>query len=618
MKALFTLALFLLSTVFGFALDHKLSTPAYAHLNEVNAQWLFHQGVATTKLVSFESDVKRIRYHLTNVEAYLRSNTPENLNAKAKLNREMLLNVLHEYAAAETFPTNTYHVARTPYFIDNYNVYCAVGHLISKSGHDDLARNVNAEHRYDFIRDIKTNGLAAWADEHGFTVNELAWIQPAYAPTTAISPVQGGTDGPIDVMYNDYANTGVIFAGEFSNVNGLPCMNIGQYKNSQLECFGNGLVGMVHDVIRTTDGLIAVGNFGAGAVTHPVAVFDGTDWNYVEIPDRDNAEVTAISYGGSPYKIAVALSHAILTDQQEIWLQNSSGTWEKKATVNGIINDIEPTPYGHAYVGQFSSIVVHDPSLPDETVTATNVVFHESYMNTWFGIGSEVSENVLTVESVGMAVYFGGSCSNSGTSNICVTRYFNGTLQPLVLSEYFSDSTAAIHDLELYNGNSLLMAGDFNLYPWGVGNWSKNLAAFDLVSNYLLSVAAVNEKVTSLATMNNEVYFGGDFTMNEVGSGALPHLAKIDDATFLKPIIAENDLVVFPNPASDNLTVGSKAKLNAASVKVYDVLGRTVLTDNSTDTLPYTLDVSGFDSGVYVLTVESKDNQRHQQTFVIR
>lgn len=96
--------------------------------------------------------------------------------------REAALDELERYIARGEFPrrTDDTFAGRRPRFIDDRGVHCAVGHLIAASGEAELARAINATHEYDYVRDIDEPALVAWAKRAGFTLDELAMIQPTY------------------------------------------------------------------------------------------------------------------------------------------------------------------------------------------------------------------------------------------------------------------------------------------------------------------------------------------------------------------------------------------------------------------------------------------------------
>jgi hypothetical protein len=127
------------------------------------------------------------------VSAALRDAPTDALAPAAAQARAQALDNLDAYAARGVFPrrTDDSYAGRRPRFVDDRGVFCAVGQLMADSGHRGLAEDVDAAFEYAYVDDIDDAALVprvvAWADEHGFTVDELALIQPSYdaAPTKA-------------------------------------------------------------------------------------------------------------------------------------------------------------------------------------------------------------------------------------------------------------------------------------------------------------------------------------------------------------------------------------------------------------------------------------------------
>jgi len=123
----------------------------------------------------------RIITHLTYVEKLLRSKTPGAFHSQ----RLKHLNVLRNYIQQESFPRcfDVDFVPGRPCFIDNENNHCAVGHLIKMDGRGELAQKINNCHRYDLIADFQVSQLSElgqWVKTSGFSMEELAMIQPTY------------------------------------------------------------------------------------------------------------------------------------------------------------------------------------------------------------------------------------------------------------------------------------------------------------------------------------------------------------------------------------------------------------------------------------------------------
>src|SRR5262249_48902580 len=132
------------------------------------------------------SEVERIRTHLAYVDHLLR--------ARHSPARDAALATLERYLARGEVPrrTDDAYAGRRPRFIDDRGVRCAVGEMIWDSGDPALALALDRDHEYAYVRDMHSPALAAWADAHDFTLDELAMIQPAYtAPPNRVSTQRG-------------------------------------------------------------------------------------------------------------------------------------------------------------------------------------------------------------------------------------------------------------------------------------------------------------------------------------------------------------------------------------------------------------------------------------------
>ena len=199
-----------------FSLSSFAQTSLRAQMTQINAEWQ-HQPMdwANTKNESFANDNMAIKRHLELVEQFLRQKPTAHLSNEQRNKRTHHLNVLHEYWQRAEFPTNTHNLQRTPYFIDEKGVACAVGYLIIASGETKLAHTIRRENNYAYIARLKEQypAIKTWAADNGFTTDELAWIQPCYCFSPAPcgnfnkNPTCfGGNDGciaPPDTTFNE-------------------------------------------------------------------------------------------------------------------------------------------------------------------------------------------------------------------------------------------------------------------------------------------------------------------------------------------------------------------------------------------------------------------------------
>lgn len=144
-------------------------------------------------LDAVEADRLRIQQHLSQVEQRLRAAPVAALTPSAQLARARSLDELHRYWQAGVFPRNSRHPEqRRPYFIDDEGRACAVGALIQRSGHQALARRIDETFHNDYVPDMNDAELLAWAGAHGFSVAELALIQPEYCACGTGFDASGG------------------------------------------------------------------------------------------------------------------------------------------------------------------------------------------------------------------------------------------------------------------------------------------------------------------------------------------------------------------------------------------------------------------------------------------
>lgn len=125
----------------------------------------------------------RIKTHLQYVEGILRNRAVDHLSEDQQRNRINHLNHLREYYRAENFPHNDGHAdSRRPTFISKDGNICAVGYLIEQSFGREVVEKINQDYKFHFISDIDAPIFREWVESSGFTIRELAMIQPMYGP----------------------------------------------------------------------------------------------------------------------------------------------------------------------------------------------------------------------------------------------------------------------------------------------------------------------------------------------------------------------------------------------------------------------------------------------------
>lgn len=147
-------------------------------------------------------DKVRLQTHLSYVERMLRARPADHLTFAQQQRRARALDHLRAYWQTGIFPRNTTHQGeRTPVFIDAEGRICAVGYLIGRTIGQDMAEHINRRYKYASIQSMNMPGIDRWAQKHGFSIRELAMIQPAYGspqpeePEKVNKAVEGGLIG---------------------------------------------------------------------------------------------------------------------------------------------------------------------------------------------------------------------------------------------------------------------------------------------------------------------------------------------------------------------------------------------------------------------------------------
>lgn len=586
---------------------------AYEHLYEVNKQWEKHKEVSSDFDIHFDNDIDRIQFHLLNVVKSLRQNTPAGLSNSSQSNRLSLIDTLEHYAYAKVFPTNSCHSERTPYFIDDFGVYCAVGYMIKASGRNDLALRIQKEHNYDYIADIKTPGVEEWAAEFGFEVGELAWVQPTYSPPLILEEVSEGADGPVKVLASHDQSNILYLAGDFNTVNQVECNNFAFYQSGQLRCMFGVLEGTVNDILFIHGTVYAFGAFQQDGITYPIARFDVNRWTMLSLPGREGAEATLASKGGLLGQMEVVISHPSFVGYQELWV-NYNNQWERRAKVKGHVNAMSISYSQRVYAGKLDSVYIYEGG---NLVTdfSTNNVFINSFSplnSIWEGIsGDLISKEVKCIVSQYEVLYFGGVCSvnpENGENDICMTRYLNNTLQPTILSNDFTwdevdyEQDFSINDM-ISNGSEFIIGGEFDMLYDFMGYYGKNLATYYPLYNTIEPLALLNGSVEVLRNHANYVYIGGNFTSN-ASATPLNYIARIDKTNAFNEIRPLKGLNLYPNPAQNSIKIeGISSQINYA---VYSSTGQNLLKGVSNE---QEIDVSELEAGTYIIHIQTKEGQ---------
>ncbi|MES2479356.1 MAG: T9SS type A sorting domain-containing protein [Bacteroidota bacterium] len=318
----------------------------YQKLSEVNKCWMEQKDVLVQELDNYNklSEKEWIQLHLALVEQTLRSRQTNHLNTAQHTKRFRCLDILHRYWQDANFPINEDYAYRTPIFIDKYNNFCAVGFLIKETGHEGISRRISAQTNHAYVREMNYPELGKWAEENGFTIDELAWIQPAYPPQSRCQKVGNGVDGFVQEFYVDTASQQLYVGGKFvqadksfvANNIAYVTENAGAYTWHKM---ADGVNGAVNAITKFDGKIFVAGSFNraGGVAADNIAYWDGSTWYSAGCIDgevRDLLVFEGVLYAAGEFKSCAAESGRNFAK----W---NGSIWTMIAGIEGKINTME-------------------------------------------------------------------------------------------------------------------------------------------------------------------------------------------------------------------------------------------------------------------------------------
>jgi len=594
MKLPFLSLLLLSVTVTANAqLAPQTDAPLYRHMLEVNAQWKTMDPALASdaRPVHFTNEAERIAMHLHLVDDFLRAHTPKGLSTATGMQRSRLLNDLGAYADRGLFPQNHVLPYRNPVFIDPQGTACAVGQLIIESGHRELAERISHEMNLAYVHDMHRPDVDQWAVAHGFGEDELAWIQPAYPPTTVWSAVGGGTNGTVKVLLRT-ADGNMLVAGAFTQAGGVTANNVAVWDGSAFSALGSGFTGTITcGEVMGND--IYLGGSGFGGNNNDLAHWNGTQWSYSSVFSGNSAQIFALHvHGGNLYASGATLGFVGTNNHvQEL----SGGSWQTiGSSFNGAVTAL----------GSHDGFLVAGGNFTGTTGGASISALHVAEFGAagWAQVGDGLDGSVHVLLDVDGTLFAGGDMYADvaplfGLARIAASATTWEQLMPglasyITINAGYTEVRALATD-----GEYVYIGGGFNMAQFTT--YGNSVARFDGTADAFTPMAEFNAPVDALMSDNNGLIAGGEFDQNS--SAALPYLAQTQISTgILAPASAQGP-ALFPNPATTELTVTVDRDIPANStLEVVDMQGRSMIKSNLNQTVT-TLDVSQLVPGAYIV-----------------
>ena len=581
---------------------------------QVNVQWSKQpesdQILASLDRQGFSNFNEQITLHLQLVERVLRSRDMTHLNAEQKSKRMNLLDQLALYHQQGRYPVNDYLPYKNPVFIDRNNTHCAVGYLMMVSGHDALAQEINAKQKFAYVHEIKVEGVKEWANEFGFTLDELAWIQPTYIVYSNPISLSGGLNGTVYCSVSDTIQQLLFVGGSFSESTlGVMCNNIAQYVNGfsgwGWEALGSGLNGPVKSMILYNNQLYVGGDFtmAGGVNASHVARYDLNSGQWQSIGSLDSTVNCLIFFNNELYAGGnFSGSFAKWNGAQWLDIGNSYLYGQEVRTFeefNGLL-----------YIGGDFEINLNGG--PKKNVLVFNGIQIQAS-------GDGVITPVNDFEVVNNMLYAG--CDFYDGVDTCVLARLDSTFwERLATSIMLTSLPQTPYEpsiKKLFNvNNALIGAGNFKVHSFtlfGIGflKWLTNISPNINFNWDFLPLTMADSTIYTVFPWNSRLGFGGAMervfdgyqydTINRIGLLSNALVTNFTDGT------NRHFISIYPNPCHDFVNFNIEDKIGLSHVLISDTGGKIILNQSFNEPVSG-LNLSELESGFYLLHFYFKED----------
>lgn len=522
--------------VYAQKLLPEASKPLIEHLLEVNKEWTSFETKAdlSNQPTQFDNDEARIQLHLKSVVQLLKSADNNHLTNNQLSTRQALIKSLETYYQAAIFPQNHHFHHRHPIFKDQDERSCAVAFLMENTGHTDLVKEIQADANFSYLKELVIHypEINTWAETSGFTINELALIQPGYSPP----PQQwnqwgngGGVDGHVNVMKKNDDGTLLFLGGDFTNVDGIEANSIIAWDGESWHTLGNGVTGEILDMQYEFGKLFIVGDFmlNDDLEWRNIAFWENNTWVGLQKGDM-NGSVKTIHVGneimvGGDFEMIDGQAISYLAKRQ--YFQFQYHDWNNYVTkyvsgmnydtiynafaVDAPVNVIRPVENRVLVAGEFTQ------TAPEVTSTLVQQI-NTQFMSYWAYNDWDISftgpyHEVTSLEYLYGQLYVG---SNNPDPLLCVLKAGFWTEQQMNVL----DTTAVNQKIEGYTVRNGVVFAYGNLAPFDQFNGVYNSGFIDVNTNNASSHNVTQEgtvfdkTVSASVVFQDYVYFAGDFT----------------------------------------------------------------------------------------------------------
>lgn len=391
---------------------------------------------------------------------------------------------------------------------------------------------------------------------------------------------------------------------------------------------------------------------GVGGVAYELASWDtsaqeGGNYGSVWIDydnDRDIDMFIAKCRGGN-----------VQWKNNELWRNNGDGTFSNVADVTGWYNsyypdgghdnssnlgdpiqtwssawgDFDNDGYMDVYVGASSSgDGGHKLMKNNGDGTFTNITTGSGVEEAPYGI----ENNSADVDNDGYIDVFTNGDVLLNNGDFTFSLYTVGTPGPGAIGDANNDGF-----VDVFNGTNLYL-NDGNNNNWlKVTTTGTTSNANGIGARVEINSPGIGTQIRDvvsgsgfryMSSLNTHFGLGSDSSINSITvywpSGTVdvitsPAINTTINITEGETLSLENsfveDLVLYPNPAKNNLTISSSLDLDQSVISVFDIMGRRVLNFKLTNNIN-SIDVSELSAGEYILRVITKEKRISSQKFI--
>ena len=274
----------------------------------------------------------------------------------------------------------------------------------------------------------------------------------------------------------------------------------------------------------------------------------------------------------------------------ELMMKTGTGAWTSLAPLDGGSDDIID-------IVKFNDTIIVGGSISASNgTTIDNLGFYDGSALQSYGNGTDGTVNALEVYNG--ELYVGGSFANAGGTSANFIAKWDGSSWSDVGGSVTGTGTEGVHDMLVYN-NKLYVVGDFN----EIGGVAVNGAAYWDGSNWHdMNFPSIPGFARTIEVMDYYLYAG---TNEETGSIDTSHIYRMPLSLANTP--SENtdlNLVIYPNPAMDKITVKSHDMIE--EIIVQDNTGRELKSLNNLNQFEMELSLLDLDAGVYFIRCKTE------------